>query len=139
MIGATATIDIQFWVETNLGDELALDVSIDPFQLNLTFTITDFDVSLQLINFHINTISVVESNVGRVSTLVLVTTINAGFKIIVPLVNSVLSKFDVVVPSNILGVFVLSDLYLEYYDGYTYFGVTPTFLPPSTTAQLYVQ
>jgi hypothetical protein len=46
MIGATATIDIQFWVETGLGDELALDVSIDPFQLNLTFTITDFVVSL---------------------------------------------------------------------------------------------
>jgi hypothetical protein len=74
-----------------------------------------------------------------VSTLVLVTTLNAGLKVVVPLVNNILVQYNVTVPNEIMGVFTLSDLFLEYYDGYTYLGATPTFLPPSNTAQLFVQ
>jgi hypothetical protein len=139
MIGALATIDIQFWVETDLGDELALDVSMDDLQMNLTFTITDLDVALQLISFHVDSISVVESNVGRVSTVILVTTINAGLIVLVNLANKFLAQYDVQVPSEILGLFTLSDLNLEYFDGFTYFGLTPTFLPPAQGTQLFVQ
>jgi hypothetical protein len=35
---------------------------------------------------------------------------------------------DIVIPSNIGGLFILSDLYIEYYNDYIYAGATPTFI-----------
>jgi len=81
-----------------------------------------------LISFHIDAIDVVTTNVGRVSTKLLVTTLNTGFRVVIPLVNDFLQQYEVVIPSEILGLISLSDLYLEYYDGYAYFGATPTFI-----------
>lgn len=106
--------------------------------MNATFTITNFLLGLEVNYFKVDSIDVVKSNVGRVSTLTLLVEINTGFKILVPIINSILTKFEVTLPSDILGLFTLSDLNLEYYDGYTYFGATPTFIAP-THSQLFVQ
>jgi hypothetical protein len=48
-----------------------------------------------------------------------------------PHINSYLNTVPINVPSNIAGIFELSDLTLEYFDNYVYMGATPTFIPPS--------
>jgi len=41
---------------------------------------------------------------------------------------------DIVIPSNIGGLFILSDLYIEYYNDYIYAGATPTFIGQTQNA-----
>ena len=41
-----------------------------------------------------------------------------------------LAKHAVTFPSNIFGIFLLSDLTLGYFDNYIYAGATPTFIAP---------
>lgn len=53
-----------------------------------------------------------------------------------PALNSFIKKYVVPIPQNILGVFQLSDIFLQYNDGYIYAGATPTFLPPSTAGPI---
>jgi len=130
MIQLNADLDLQFWVETANGDELAVDLDFSSISANATFTITDFLVGIALNRFQVDTIKVVSTNIGKVSTLTLKLKINTGFKLALPVLNHFLQKFEINLPREILGIFTLSDLNLAYYDGYTYLGVTPTFVNP---------
>lgn len=58
--------------------------------------------------------------------------INNFFRLFLPLINKHLDDFFVAVPSNIFGIFTLSDLSIGYFDKYIFFGMTPTFLPPTS-------
>jgi hypothetical protein len=49
-----------------------------------------------------------------------------------PHINAWLVNTPVTIPSNIAGIFELSNLTLEYFNNYVYVGATPTFIPPST-------
>lgn len=47
-------------------------------------------------------------------------------------INEYIGKNVIVqVPTSFGGVFTLSDLWIDYYDDYIYFGLTPTFTPPT--------
>jgi hypothetical protein len=37
---------------------------------------------------------------------------------------------EIVIPTNIMGLFELSDLTIKYHDGFIEAGLTPTFIPP---------
>jgi len=50
-------------------------------------------------------------------------------------INSSLSHHPITIPSNIGGIFELSNLTIEYFDSYIYAGATPTFIPPSKTIE----
>ena len=56
--------------------------------------------------------------------------LNTAFRLGIPLINVFLERYELPIPSDIFGIFQLSDLVLEYFDGYIYAGATPTFLPP---------
>jgi hypothetical protein len=134
----SAAVNVSFWAETETGEELALEIAINGIQLNATFTITNFILGLNVGSLHIDSIDVVSSAVGRVSTLTLLVEINTGILVVVPFINDWLNQFEVSIPDNILGIFSLSDLYLEYFDGYIYGGATPTFIAP-TESHIFVQ
>ena len=57
--------------------------------------------------------------------------LNTGFAEGMPVINKVLSKYPVPIPSNIFGIFILSDLTIGYHDDYIYAGTTPTFIGPT--------
>jgi len=40
------------------------------------------------------------------------------------------------IPQDILGIFILSDIFLKYGDGYIFGGATPTFQAPAAKKQL---
>jgi len=56
--------------------------------------------------------------------------------VIVPAINTILQRYVVPIPQNILGVFNLSNIYLTYNDGYIQGGATPTFIPPTPSELL---
>ena len=57
--------------------------------------------------------------------------INNGFRLFMPYINRHLALHSVKVPSNIFGIFLLSDLSISYFDQYIYLGMSPTFLAPA--------
>ena len=56
--------------------------------------------------------------------------LNTVNSVIVTLTNIILQKWEVQIPNNVLGgLFHLTQLHLEYFDGYIYAGVTPVYQP----------
>jgi hypothetical protein len=74
---------------------------------------------------------VVVSTIGPISGLKLKIEFNTVSKLMVPELNKFLQKYKVPIPTNIYGIFFLSDLFLEYNDGFIYAGATPTFVAPA--------
>jgi len=45
------------------------------------------------------------------------------------MINQDLAANVITVPSNVFGIFMLSNLTISYYDNFIYLGFTPTFIP----------
>ena len=89
------------------------------------------DIALDIDKVNVDSVDVLASTIGRLSALTIKLEINNGFRLGLPIINKVLSKHQIPIPSNILGLFILSDLTLGYHDDYIYAGATPTFIGPS--------
>lgn len=76
-------------------------------------------------------IDIVTSTIGKLSAAKLKIEFNTVSRLAVPELNKFVSKYAVPIPKNIMGIFVLSNLFLEYKDGYIFAGATPTFIAPS--------
>jgi len=57
--------------------------------------------------------------------------LNRGFKHFLPEINANIQKHPLTVPSEIFGIFTLSNLEIGFFNNYVYLGATPTFLPPA--------
>ena len=55
----------------------------------------------------------------------------------IPEINKILGDYALPIPTNILGIFLLSDLFLLYEDGYIFGGATPTFIDPFPANKYY--
>ena len=82
-------------------------------------------------SFLVKTVQVVSSTLGSLSALNLQTELNRASELLVYFLNAYLPNFKVPIPSDLCGVFYISDLFLQYNDGYMYFGATPIFIAPS--------
>lgn len=91
--------------------------------MNVTANITELNIDKIVVN---------SCAFGRLSAFTLKHELDIAFKVLTPLVNKKLEDQTITVPSNIGGIFELSDLYVEYYDQYLYGGATPTFIAPTT-------
>lgn len=62
--------------------------------------------------------------------------LNTVNSVIVTLTNIILQQFEIQIPNTMLGgLFSLTQLHLEYFDGYIYAGVTPVYIPPAPVPQ----
>jgi len=52
-----------------------------------------------------------------------------GLKAAVPYINDELSTLKIQIPTDLFGIFTLSDLSVSYHDNYIEAGLTPTFIP----------
>ena len=131
-MSGTTSLNLQFWVEkTDSTKELACELNLSDVDFDFSALVTDMNITLNITKINIDTVDIVSDTFGRLSALTLKLKLNNGFRIMIPLLNVFLSKFNVSIPSNIFGIFELSNLNLDYFDGYIYAGATPTFLPPS--------
>lgn len=88
-------------------------------------------VSIQIAEVKSSNLVIDSCSFGKLSAVTLKIELNNFLKIFMPHINTYLNKVPIVIPSNIAGLFELSDLTIEYFDNYIYAGATPTFIPPS--------
>jgi hypothetical protein len=55
--------------------------------------------------------------------------IDICLKAAMPYINEKLTTLKIQIPTNLFGIFTLSDLSLSYHDGFIEGGLTPTFIP----------
>ena len=131
-MSGTTSLNLQFWVEkTDSTKELACELNLSDVDFDFSALVTDMNITLNITKINIDKVDIVSDTFGKLSALTLKLKLNNGFRIMIPLLNVFLSKFNVSIPSNIFGIFELSNLNLDYFDGYIYAGATPTFLPQS--------
>jgi hypothetical protein len=132
------SLELEFWVTKSDGTrEMACDLLLNQITFGFTALINNMDISLNITQIQVETVEVVSDTFGRLSASFIKTKINTSFAIALPIINRVLADHQIKFPSNILGLFELSDLTLDYYDDYIYAGATPTFIEPS--AHLFTQ
>jgi len=90
------------------------------------------DVDLNITKINIDTVKVISDTFGKLSALTIKVKLNNAFRLGLPFLNILLTKYPIPIPSNILGIFELSDLTIGYHDNYIYAGATPTFVGPSS-------
>ena len=130
MSGDTS-LALEFWVEMADGTkEMAADLQLSDIDFKFTALINDMDVALNITKINISSVSVISDTFGKLSALTIKVKLNNGFRIGLPFLNILLTKFQIPIPSNIFGIFELSNLTLGYHDNYLYAGATPTFVGP---------
>ena len=133
MSGLTS-LTLQFWVELADGTQaLAAELGLNSVDFKFTALVENMDVALNITKVNVDSVDVISSTVGRLSALTIKVELNNGFRIGLPFFNKVMAKHQIPIPSNIGGLFVLSNLTLGYHDNYIYAGATPTFIGPSSS------
>lgn len=134
---ATATVNLRFWVvQAPNQEELAVELNL----YNITNKVflrenPDLKMSLMVGEFRLHGVEVVDSRIGMLNPNTIRLKLNTVNSVIVTLTNIILENWVVQIPNEVLGgLFHLSQLHLEYFDGYIYAGVTPVYQPAPLVA-----
>jgi len=130
-VSVYGTVNLQFWPRFNGTTEKAVDIDLVDIHFIGGIAINGYNATANITTFLVDKINVVDSTIGRISTTKIKLEINTASRLLVPALNGYLQKYVVPIPKNILGVFTISDIFLNYRDGYIYAGATPTFIPPT--------
>ena len=125
------TANLQFWPRFNSTTELAVELNLVDIKFTGAINVANFIATADISTFLVDKVDIVSSTIGSLSAFKLKVEFNTVSKLLVPELNKFISKYQVPIPSDILGIFDLSDLFLKYEDGYIFGGATPTFLPPA--------
>ena len=101
-------------------------------KFQFTVFVNDMVVTMNLGTVNVDKITINYCSFGTLSAFTLKVELNNFFRIFTPVINRKLAKHPINFPSNIFGMFLLSDLTIGYFNDYLYLGFTPTFigLPP---------
>ena len=136
---AKGDVNLQFWVHTTDGKtDLAIDITVEDLKFEASILINGFELSGNITKVRVDKLVQNSCTFGDLPVDTVKVALNTAFMIATPLINVFISKYQVKIPSNIFGIFELSDLVLSYMDGYVSAGATPTFLPPSLQEPLLI-
>ena len=122
-------LQTQWWVNKADGTrEMAAEITLQNMNVGFTATVLNMNVSLSL--DAIKTVDVIIDSCafGTISARSLKLKLNFFFTTFKVFINKWLNSMEIVIPSDIGGLFILSELYIEYYNDYIYAGATPTFV-----------
>lgn len=129
------TMALEFYVETAPGMyEQAAGITLINTNFAFTALINNMDISLSIAKVNVDAIGIDYCNFGTLRAVTLRLELNNGFRVLLPVINKILSTHSIKFPSHIGPLFELSNLTLGYYDDYIYAGATPTFVAPKTLA-----
>ena len=135
-VSMNAALRLQFFVETTNGTtDLAVDLDLSQIVADATILIDGFNVTGNFTKLKVQNLAVNYCSFGKISTFQLKIELNVGLAVAAGPLNKALNTL--VIPDNVLGIFQLSDLVIDYYDGFLFAGATPTFLPPTPTINDY--
>ena len=127
---------LEFWPRFNGTTELAVEIEVVDIKFTGGIAVNNFIASADISTFLVDKINVLTSTIGNISTMKLKLEFNTASRVLVPMLNKWLQKYEIPIPSNILGMFTLSDLVLTYMDGYLAAGATPTFIAPTAISPI---
>jgi len=87
------------------------------------------NATAHITNLNIGKLTQVSSTIGHIPLTTEKIFLNKYINRMLPLLNAELEAYVIEFPSNIFGIFELSDLFMNYHDGYVFVGATPTFVP----------
>lgn len=129
------TADLQFWPRLDVP-ELAVEINVIDILFTGGIAVNGYFATGEVSKFLVDKIEVLQSTIGDISAFQLKVEINTISRLMVPTINDALKKYEVPIPSDILGIFTLTNIFLKYEDGYIFGGATPTFTAP-TADELY--
>jgi len=88
-------------------------------------------VTANITSCTISTINVTATTFGPLDLALITKLFNMGTSLGVPFFNIWIQTQSIVIPSELFGLFKLSDVVVKYHDNYLEAGLTPTFVPPS--------
>jgi len=133
-VGLNADWNMKFYVDTVDGTtDLAVDITFTKMIADASILIDGYNVSGNFTQLKISDLTVNSCAFGNISAFIKKMEINAGLAVATGPINKALSSL--VVPKTVLGVFTLSDLVIQYYDGFLFCGATPTFIKPKMTIE----
>ena len=138
-VTAYGSVNLQFYPRVNNTTKTELAVELDVVDIKFTggIAINNFMASANITTFLVDKINIPVSTIGRISAAALKLKFNTASRVVVPILNNKLQAYEIPIPSNIFGIFTLSNLFLTYADGYIFAGATPTFIGEQpTTPQL---
>ena len=128
-VALNGDLRFQFYVDTIDGaKDLAVDLSLDKMIMEASILIDGFNVNGNFTKLKVQNVVVNTCSFGKLSTFKLKMELNVGLAVAAGPINKKLS--GLVIPSEVLGIFELSDLVIDYYDGFLMAGATPTFIAP---------
>lgn len=130
------SVKIQFWPRVGDSTELAVELDVTDIKFTGDIAVNGFFASANITTFLVDKISIPTSTIGNLSAAKLKIEFNTVSRLVVPVLNTKLQKYSVPIPQDIFGIFTLSNIFLEYADGYMFAGATPTFTAPSFAPQL---
>lgn len=130
------TADLQFWPRFNGTTELAVEMTLEDIKFTGGINVNNFIATADIHTFLVDKIEVSTSTIGDLSPFKLKVEFNTVSKLLVPALNHFISKYQVPIPKDIMGIFILSDLFLKYEDGYIFGGATPTFQAPTAAVEV---
>jgi hypothetical protein len=95
----------------------------------VSLIVNEFSGQLAIREFRLHGVEVTHSAIGLLNPNTIRLKLNTVNSVIVTLTNIILQNFVVDLPRQLGGIFDLSALHLEFFDGYIYAGATPTYTP----------
>lgn len=141
VMSGEGAIETQWWVELADGTKvMAAQVDLSNTKFGFTAIIDNMDVSLNIDQIKSTDVTVVSCAFGSLSAMSIKIKLNFFFLTFKTFINKWLATLNIVVPSNVGGLFLLSGLTIEYFNDYIYAGATPTFIgSPANAAALHAQ
>ncbi len=125
------TFELQFWVHMDDGTKSeAAALMLTNTKFGFIAPTVGMTLTVQLTTVNVDSVTVLYSNIGKLSAVSIKLEINNGYRVVEPTLNTFLSHKTINFPTNILGLFELRSLTLSYYNNYIYAGITPVFIPP---------
>jgi hypothetical protein len=126
------TQDLQFWVHsTDAGLVNAASIELVRAKMGIEAVTNEMTLTLKISTIHVDEVKVLVDAIGGLNGFAIKTEINNSFRVIQPRLNRWLAGHPFALPTQVLGVFELTAITLDYYDGWVYAGLTPVFIGQS--------
>lgn len=129
-----ADLGVKFWVMfPNNTKDLAVDITAEDLLANFTILIKkNNQIAMNITTAALKDIEVHSTTFGDLNLSLITKLFNMTFVELIVAFNIWANAQSITIPSELFGIFTLSDLNLKYHDDYLEAGLTPTFLPPKT-------
>jgi hypothetical protein len=108
--------------------ENATTLTIVNTNFSYSAIIDDLDIAINIAKVNVENIIVNSCAFGSLSAVKLRLEINNGFRLALKFINPFLAQHPVPFPGNIIPIFQMHNLVLDYYDDYVFAGMDVTFL-----------